>query len=167
MSHQQPRFDEIIGSNKHLTGLHCEVSNFSIESESKEYAACNFTLNGKKIISREAKITPKKVGQFVTFWKRSEVGPIEPFHENDAFDFFLVQVTNEKNSGIFILPKSILIKHGIISTARKEGKRALRVYPPWDIATNKQAIISQKWQAEFFYSLDKVEDLNTAIEAFQ
>lgn len=149
------------------THLGFKIENLTEESESKEYAACSFNLNGKKIISREAKITPKKVGQFVTFWKRSEIGPIEPFHENDAFDFFFVQVTNEKKSGIFILPKSALIKQGIISTAKKEGKRAFRVYPPWDVATNKQAIRSQKWQVEYFYSWDKMEDLNAAIEAFQ
>jgi len=148
------------------TQLGFKIENLVVESESKEYSACNFTLNGKKIISREAKITPKKVGQFVTFWKRSEVGPIEPFHENNAFDFFFVQVTNEKNSGIFILPKSVLIKNGIVSSDLKEGKRAFRVYPPWDVATNKQALQSQKWQVEFFYSLDKVEDLNAAIKAF-
>lgn len=152
--------------NNLTTQLGFKIGNLAVESESKEYFACNFTLNGKKIISREAKITPKKVGQFVTFWKRSNAGPIEPFHENDAFDFFLVHVKNEKNSGIFILPKSALIKNRIVSTTRREGKRAFRVYPPWDTTTSKQALQSQKWQVEYFYSWDKVEDINATIEAF-
>lgn len=41
-------------------------------SESHEYYAYNFLLNGKSIIFRIAKITPTKIGQFVTLWIRSE-----------------------------------------------------------------------------------------------
>ena len=48
------------------------ISNFHKELESKEYQACRFNLNNKHIICRTAKITPKKVGQFVTFWKRKK-----------------------------------------------------------------------------------------------
>lgn len=47
------------------------ISDFENEPESKEYDACRFKLNGLNIISRKAKITPKKIGQFVTFWKRN------------------------------------------------------------------------------------------------
>jgi len=39
-----------------------EISNFIIESEGKEYYASRFQLNGLNILSRNAKITPKKVG---------------------------------------------------------------------------------------------------------
>jgi len=44
-----------------------KMSNFLMETESKEYDACRFELSGRKIISRNSKVTPKKVGQFVTF----------------------------------------------------------------------------------------------------
>lgn len=54
------------------------IKKFSLETESKEYKACNFYLNDLKIVCRNAKITPKKVGQFVTFWKRKKNGPINP-----------------------------------------------------------------------------------------
>ncbi|MGJ8734864.1 MAG: MepB family protein, partial [Cellulophaga sp.] len=59
------------------------ITNFILEEESKEYDACRFLLSGRVIISRNSKITPKKLGQFVTFWKRSKSGPIEPFNAAD------------------------------------------------------------------------------------
>ena len=64
-----------------------ELSGFKTETESKAYNACRFQLNGMHVLSRNAKITPKKAGQFVTFWKRQKNGPIEPFSGNDAIDF--------------------------------------------------------------------------------
>lgn len=135
-----------------------QLSNFKLEQESKEYDACQFELNGLSIISRSAKITPKKVGQFVTFWKRKENGPIEPFHATDHLDFYVVNIRSEHQFGQFVFPKSVLIAKGIISTSHKEGKRAFRVYPPWDVANNKQAERSQKWQLEYFYGVNKEID---------
>lgn len=116
-----------------------EISDFEDEPESKEYDACRFKLNGLNIISRNAKITPKKNGQFVTFWKRNGNSPIAPLDENDRFDFYVVNVRMETEFGQFVFPKNKLIKKGIISTGKKEGKRAFRVYPDWDIAKNKTA----------------------------
>ena len=106
-----------------------EFSDFIIETESTEYDACQFKLDGLNVRSRNSKITPKKVGQFVTFWKRNGTGPIEPFSEKDPIDFFTVNVRNEDKFGQFVFPKSVLIKYGILSTEKKEGKRAFRVYP--------------------------------------
>ncbi|GGG10459.1 hypothetical protein GCM10011344_08940 [Dokdonia pacifica] len=120
------------------------ISDFTFELESREYDACRFMLNGKHVISRSAKITPKKVGQFVTFWKRYNDGPIEPFMDDDQIDFFVVSVRSDLGFGQFVFPKSILIKKGIISTKTKDGKRAFRVYPNWDIPTSKQAYSTQQ-----------------------
>lgn len=136
-----------------------EISNFELEPESSDYDACRFDLGGRKIISRNAKITPKKAGQFVTFWKRNENGPIEPFDENDPIDFYVVNVRTENAFGQFVFPKSTLIEKGIISTATKEGKRAFRVYPGWNTAKNKQAQRNQKWQLEHFYEIGELTDL--------
>jgi hypothetical protein len=133
-----------------------EVSDFNLESESKEYEASHFKLNGLNVIYRNAKITPKKVGQFVTFWKRKLNGPIEPFDEQDSIDFFVVSVQNEKKFGQFVFPKAVLIKKGILSTINKEGKRAFRVYPIWDVAKNKQAESTQKWQLDYFQICTKI-----------
>lgn len=136
-----------------------KVSGFKAEPESKEYDACRFELNGLSILCRNAKITPKKVGQFVTFWKRNGDGPIEPFNENDRVDFYAVNVRTENEFGQFVFPKSVLIKKGIISTKNKEGKRGFRVYPKWDVANNKQSERTQKWQLNYFYEITDSTDL--------
>ncbi|QHI38452.1 hypothetical protein IMCC3317_38450 [Kordia antarctica] len=144
-----------------------KVSNFRIETESKEYDACQFNLNGLYIVCRNAKITPKKVGQFATFWKRNEHQPIEPFHEQDAIDFFIVNVQTEHKFGQFVFPIAVLIEKGIISTDKKEGKRAFRVYPNWDETKSKQAARTQKWQLNYFYEINKTTDLNIVIELYK
>lgn len=131
-----------------------EITNVIFDDESKEYKACSFQLDKAKIIFRKSKITPKKVGQFITFWKRNKFGPIEPYNENDDFDYFVVNCISENNQGQFIFPKSILVHKGIISTKNNEGKRAFRVYPNWEKTTNKQAAKTQFWQKEYFIQLN-------------
>ncbi|MFI2742743.1 MepB family protein [Zhouia sp. PK063] len=143
-----------------------EISDFKTEAESKEYSACRFHLNGLNILSRNAKITPKKVGQFVTFWKRNGNGPIEPFNENDQINFYTVNVRTENEFGQFVFPKSVLIRKGILSTEKKEGKRAFRVYPNWDIVKSKQAKQTQKWQLNYFYQINSSTDLKKVTELY-
>jgi hypothetical protein len=143
-----------------------EISGFKLEPESKEYDACRFNLNGLNIICRNAKITPKKAGQFVTFWKRSENGPIEPFNETDQIDFYAVNVRTENKRGQFVFPKAVLIKKGIISTAKKEEKRAFRVYPNGDAVKSKQAERTQKWQLNYFYEINSATNFNKVVELY-
>lgn len=126
------------------------ISTFQKEKESQEYAACRFEIDGLKIIGRNAKITPKKIGQFVTVWKRSLDGITQPFHETDEFDFLIINVRKENQLGQFVFPKAILVEKGIITSIKKEGKRGFRVYPVWDEPTSSQAIKSQKWQLKHF-----------------
>lgn len=130
-----------------------QLSDFEQEKESREYKACRFRLNGLSVICRTAKITPTKTGQFVTLWKRSANGPIQPFEATDPVDLFVVNVRNGESMGQFVFTKQILINKGVLSSNGKEGKRALRVYPPWDIAESKQAQKTQVWQSDFFISL--------------
>lgn len=148
----------------HSCGL--PISDFKQEVESTEYQACRFKVSGSKVISRKAKITPKKVGQFVTFWKRNGNGPIEPFEEKEDFDFFVVNVKNETRSGQFVFPKAILLKKGILSTETKEGKRAFRVYPVWDAAKSKQAVQTQKWQLDYFFEINTSLNMNKVKELY-
>ncbi|WP_445721936.1 MepB family protein [Flavobacterium sp.] len=148
------------------TKCNLQITNFEAEKESKEYGACRFLLNNLNIVYRNAKTTPTKRGQFVTFWKRNNKGPIEPLHENDLIDFYVVNVQLEDKMGQFVFPKAILIEKGIISTDTKEGKRAFRVYPNWDIANNKQAEKSQKWQLHYFYKIKPLTDLKKASELY-
>jgi hypothetical protein len=126
------------------------ISDLSTEAEGKEYKACQFQLNGLKIICRNAKITPKKNGQFVTFWRRDEDGITEPFHERDEIDFYVINVAKQDRFGQFVIPKSVLIEKGVMSSTKKGGKRGFRVYPNWDTPMNKQAEKTKKWQTKYF-----------------
>lgn len=130
-----------------------EVSNVILEPESKEYSACQLTIHHKKALFRVAKITPTKTGQFVTFWKRSLLGPIAPFDFEDNIDFFIVTVLTHDRCGQFVFPKGTLLHHDIISKDNVGGKRAMRVYPPWDKANNAQAIKTQRWQLPYFFEI--------------
>ena len=126
------------------------ISDFVAETESKKYDACNFKLNALKIYFRKAKLTPKKEGQFVTFWKRTPNSVIAPFDQLDDFHFLIVEVESALESGYFIFPKEALVTKNIISSTANEGKRAFRIYPPWTLAKNKQAVASQKGQIQYF-----------------
>ncbi len=133
-------------------------SNLLHETESEEYRACSFDLGQKCIKFRVAKITPKKVGQFVTFWKRVGNGPIMPYDVNDTFHFLIVSVRSGNNLGQFIFPKNVLLQKGLLSKDGRGGKRAMRVYPAWDVADNVQAKKTQAWQLLYFVEIKPVLD---------
>lgn len=82
--------------------------------------------------------------------ERNEEGIICPYDSSDKLDFIIITARNENNIGQFIFPTSILVEKGIISNQGKGGKRGIRVYPPWDVPTNKQAIKTQEWQTKYF-----------------
>lgn len=130
--------------------LDLEIKSVYLEKESADYNACQLLLNEKKALFRTAKITPTKTGQFVTLWKRIPKGPIAPFTIEDIFDLVIINTETENHFGQFVFPKTIFIEKGIFSTDLKEGKRAIRVYPPWDKTTSKQAQKTQQWQLEYF-----------------
>ena len=134
------------------------ISNLEQEAESQEYGACSFDLGQKYIKFRVAKITPKKVGQFVTFWKRMGDGPIMPYDVNDHFDFLIVSVRKVDCLGQFIFPKNVLLQKGLLSKDGRGGKRAMRVYSVWDITESLQAKKTQGWQLLYFVELQPVLD---------
>ncbi|ESU23183.1 protein of unknown function UCP032285 [Flavobacterium enshiense DK69] len=123
------------------------------EKESADYAACRFQLNNLNVVFRSAKITPTKIGQFVTLWKRIENGPIQPFDFSDDVDLFVINTKTENHFGQFVFPKAVLLEQGVISSGLKDGKRAIRVYPPWDITISKQAKKTQSWQRDYFFEI--------------
>ncbi|MBY0415258.1 MAG: MepB family protein [Bdellovibrionales bacterium] len=141
-----------------------KFTNFQNEAESSEYGACTYTLNNELIKFRVAKITPTKVGQFVTFWKRNSIGETTPHTSSDLFDLAIISVRKEKLLGHFIFPKSALISHGLISHLTQTGKRGFRVYPSWDRPINTQGIKTQKWQLDYFYDVD---NLSAFLEHFK
>lgn len=135
------------------------------ELESKEYGSCRFELDRKAIVFRVTKITPIKVGEFVTIWKRSnEI--ILPLDSSDPVDFVVINTNDEQHNGQFIFNKETLIKRGIMSNCGKKGKMAIRVYPPWTNPTVKQAIKTQQWQLNHFFSFDSLGEENRIIRFF-
>ena len=146
---------DIIAAQKYAyepSGL--SYKNLVQEAESQEYGACEFTINDKQIKFRVAKITPTKMGQFVTFWKRIGSGPIMPYDLSDQFDLLVVSVRTAHHFGQFVFPKSVLWQKGFVSKDAKGGKRAMRVYPPWDAPDSPQAQKTQAWQQHYFFKID-------------
>ncbi len=120
------------------------------EAESEDYGAHTFELENYVIKFRVAKVTAKKIGQFVTCWKRIKNGPIQPFDLEDPFHFLVVNVRTKEHFGQFVFPKAILLQKGVVARAGKGGKRAIRVYPPWDQPASPQAQKTQNWQLTYF-----------------
>jgi hypothetical protein len=137
-------------------------ANLIISDEGREYQACSFELNGLKIQYRASKITPTKAGQFVTVWKRDADGITTPFHISDNIDFIIVTSRSDGSLGQFIFPMDALADNNVITRNGKEGKRGIRVYPPWDIAPNKQAEKTQRWQLKYFLPIPLDNTINLA-----
>jgi hypothetical protein len=135
-------------------------TDLKLNSESVAYGACSFGLNGKTIQHRVSKITPTKAGQFVTIWQRNKAGITQPFDISDDLDFIIITSKSGDNFGQFIFPKSVLADKGIISSKNKKGKRGMRVYPPWDILINKQALDTQGWQTKYFLTINNPDLIN-------
>ena len=157
--------DELAVLNELLFNDENQISDVLIENEAKEYFGFDFRVNQLQFKYRKAKTTPKKVGLFVTLWRRNLDRITEPFHENDSFDLYLISVNENEKQGLFIFPKNELIKQKILSTLTKEGKRGFRVYPSWTITKNKQAEKTQIWQTKFFIDfsdqkMNQIEKIN-------
>lgn len=138
------------------------ITNYQAELEGKDYDACRYELSGNKtIISRTAKITPTKIGQFVTLWKRDKNGITTPHSISDEFDFVIINAKDGEKVGQFVFPKSALITHGIISSDVHKGKRGFRVYPSWTNPNNRQAVATQLWQLKYFYDISSDTNLDS------
>jgi hypothetical protein len=158
------RLNELVIAQKLIyepCGFKC--TSISTEPESSAYAACDFKLNKINVKFRKAKITPTKVGQFVTFWKRIGSGPIQPFDITDPIYLFIVSVADKNKCGQFIFPKAVFEAQGILSKNKKGGKRALRVYPPWVNVSSNQAKKSQDWQVQYFLEMSNLKTINLAL----
>jgi hypothetical protein len=123
------------------------------EAESQEYGASTFEMNNRVIVFRIAKITPTKIGQFVTVWKRGQNGLTMPYDVQDKFDLIVINVRTKDHFGQFVFPKTVLLQKGVISKNGIGGKRGIRVYPAWDITDNPQAKKTQAWQLNYFFEV--------------
>jgi hypothetical protein len=143
-----------------LDPLGIEFKNLVAEKESHDYSAHHFELDQSTVIFRSAKTTPKKVGQFVTLWKRNQEGETQPYDLSDTVDLILITTFVEHQMGHFIFPKSVLFQQGILSGKLQQGKRGFRVYPPWDFPNSTQAQKSQKWQNNYFLEITDKKDID-------
>ncbi|MGV8830519.1 MAG: MepB family protein [Devosia sp.] len=124
------------------------------EAESSEYDAMRLRLNGAIVVYRTAKVTPTKIGQFVTIWKRPHpAGPIAPLDSSDGVALVIVRVSDGLQAGQFVFDRATLLRRGVMSKAGVGGKRAIRVYPPWSLPVAPQAILTQQWQLQHFLPL--------------
>ena len=94
----------------------------------------------------------------MTFYKRIQSGVIAPFDDEDDFQFLIVNVEFENQRGYFIFPKLLLAQKNILTTSIKDGKRAFRIYSPWDEPKNKQALTSQQWQLDCFTAASDLQN---------
>lgn len=134
--------------------------NLKREAESQEYDALTFEMNNIRIKFRVGKITSTKVGQFVTLWKRIGDGVILPHDLDDPVDLFIISVRRGEKFGQFVFPKTVLVEKGILSKEGKGGKRAMRIYPPWDVTNNRQANKTQIWQLRYFFEIPTMGTIN-------
>ena len=79
----------------------------------------------------------------------------------------MVSVRKLGTFGQFVFPKTIVYEKGFLSKNGKGGKRAMRVYPPWDIPKNKQAQVTQAWQLQYFFEIEPNFDISSARKMYQ
>lgn len=116
---------------------------------------------GAVVRVRRGKVTPTKVGLFVTHWRRTSDGTTGAYDEHDGADVLLVTVSEPRASetgapaaqGVFAFPREALLRHGIVGHEGAPGKRGFRVYPPWSETALGQAARTQRWQLEHFVEL--------------
>ncbi|MDN3506679.1 MAG: MepB family protein [Simkaniaceae bacterium] len=138
------------------------TTNIMEERESSDYGALDFSLNGQRCKFRVGKITQKKIGFFLTIWKRMRDGPILPYDLADPVDLYIFSARSGEHFGLFVFPKSILAEKGVLSKEGKGGKRAIRVYPPWVVTDSKQAKNTQVWQEIYFLKISEDKPINSS-----
>lgn len=87
---------------------------------------------------------------------------------SDELDFLVITARDRDHFGQFIFPKSVLGDKGVLTKNQKEGKRGIRVYPPWDFVSSEQAKKTQRWQIKYFLTIRNHEsaDFDFAQELF-
>ncbi|WP_142312318.1 MepB family protein [Bacillus wiedmannii] len=135
------------------------IANVKEEKQNAEYAGCLFHLNHNSIRFRVSKITPNKIGQFVSFWEKDDNMQNQAFSYEAAPDLLVITCIDDNKLGQFIFPKEILLKEKILKTQSQKGKMAMRVYPIWDTPVSNQAKKSQMWQLQYFVDISDHNNL--------
>ncbi|MFL0401621.1 MepB family protein [Bacillus nitratireducens] len=137
------------------------ITNQKEEKQNSEYAGGIFQLNNRSIRFRVSKITPNKIGQFVSFWEKDVSMRNQAFSYDSVPNLLVITCIADNKLGQFIFPKEILLKEKILKTQNQKGKMAMRVYPIWDKPVSNQAKKSQQWQLQYFVDLS--DSKNAAI----
>ena len=138
--------------------------NIEEDEECRDYAGYNFQIGSHHVKFRKAKLTPKKIGQFVTLWKRNLTGQTVPFDMEDEFNYYIIMASDAHRKGLFVFPKEILVSMGILSSFNSAGKRGFRIYPEWDIPVSSQSLSTKKWQNKYFIDLNKVQETREQLQ---
>ncbi len=88
-----------------------------------------------------------------------------PYDTGDRVDLFVVSVRSGEQLGQFVFPKEILVQKGFVSKGGG-GKRAMRVYPPWDMPSSNKARDTQTWQLSYFFKIKPSADIPTNTKTF-
>lgn len=135
--------------------------NYQEEPQNSEYESYSFCVNQYSFRNRLARKTPTKKGYFVVFWEKDNNNKNKAFDYEESPDFLIVNVLDNEHKGLFLFPKSELLKQNILRTSQVKGKMAIRVYPSWEQSLNKTAEKTQKWQLDYFIDLSsKTVDYN-------
>ena len=113
--------------------------NYQEEHQNSEYESFSFSINQYSFRNRLAKKTPTKKGYFVVFWEKDNNNKNKAFDYKNSPDFLIVNVFDNEHKGLFVFPKSELLKQKILRTSQVKGKMAIRVYPLWEQSLNKTA----------------------------
>lgn len=101
------------------------IKNIQEETQNSDYGAGIFQLNSKSIRFRVAKITPTKIGQFVSFWEKDEANKNQAFTYDNSTDLLVINTFNDNGDfGQFVFPKEILLQQNILRTSSTKGKMA-------------------------------------------
>lgn len=133
-----------------LSDAGAQQSVLALEPENAEYGAAVSRVDESSVRWRVGKLTPTKVGMFVSSWRRTAFGSTEPFSVEGHTDFLIIAVREGAEFGAFVFPRPVLVRQGILSIGGGGGKRGFRVYPPWSRVMNAQAKRSQGWQCNYF-----------------
>ncbi|MFD3701840.1 MepB family protein [Nocardia sp. NPDC058658] len=145
---------DLIAARDLIDVLGLDLSAAIPEPDNAEYGAFVSEVGCGSVRLRVGKLTPTKVGLFVSVWQRAADGSTVPFAAENNPDLLVITVREGTRFGQFVFPRNALVDHGIVSVAGRGGKRGFRVYPPWSATQNNQARNSQNWQCAFFLNLD-------------
>ncbi|MEB7792166.1 MepB family protein [Enterococcus faecalis] len=144
-----------------LATISVKMTDLQLETQNSEYEGFTFIANNHTYRSRLAKITPKKVGYFVTFWEKDVSNKNQAYSYQESPDSVIITIIDGEKVGQFLFPKEILLQKSVLRYNDCPGKMAIRVYPTWVTGLNATARKTQKWQSQYFIDLSITIDSKT------